>query len=703
MLTNGGSTALAGLPQFALAGDYSLPSNGCGTQLAAGGTCSFTVSFAPSQAGTRIGSVTVQSSNTGFTPVVVGLTGNGLASAKLVVSPLQLSFGSVAVGSDSAAQQLTITNPGTGTLLDVAFAFAAPFSVGSGTCGPLLAQAGGSCTAPVIFTPVVSGSQNGVVTATTTSLGVPAVPIAVSGTGVQPPSLSLTPTSLSFSGLVVGLTSPGQTVTVSNPGGASLAGLKLTVSGDFTISSTSCTSNSALAAGASCSAVVTFTPQGAGGRSGFLTASSTTQGVNSASAPLSGTGTPPPVLQITPAQLTFASTLIGSVSATQIATVTNSGQAAVADLQYGVTAGFGVDATHTTCTTALAAGASCKVGVSFAPTAGGALTGAVTASSAIFNIAATAVLNGTGALPPGLSTNPAALVQFGTVGVGQAAPSIPVTISNTGTLSPLTGVSLGIDAIGMAAGYGVSANTCGTGASPVTLAPAASCTVQVTLTAAAAGALTGTLSITTANGGTEKLALAGIGFDFHFAIVGNATVTVIPGQTAYYPFAVTPVGEVAGNFTFACGQLPANALCIFNPPQLGGLKVTGNVRLGVSAGGVTTAAAHQDDHRPAGYRKWHGVIVLLCGLLALPLRWRRRAGQRQKLRATLCLALIGIAWISGLSSCAGSGGGGAGTTGDNHPPGITPAGSYPVTVTATALGVSSAGLSRTVQVTLIVD
>ena len=687
-LTNAGATTLGGLT-FAVAGDYSLPQNGCGTQLANGGTCSFTVSFSPGLTGTRIGAITVGSSNAGFTSVLVGLTGNGLAAAQLMVTPPQLAFGPVTVGSNSAAMQLTVTNPGTGPLTGLLFQSVAPFSVGSGSCGALL-PAGGTCGVPVVFAPAVGGSQSGAVMVSSTSLGVPTVTVGVSGTGVAPASLSLNPAALTFAGTAVGTTSAGQTVTVSNPGGVALAGLVITISGtaagDFAVGSSSCTGT--LAGGGSCTAVVSFAPTVTGGRTGFVTASSTTKGVMPAAASLSGTGLTPAVLGMAPAQLTFGATPIGTTSATQTVTVTNSGQSSIADMQMGVTAGFELDATQTTCTAVLAGGASCVAGVAFTPMTNGAITGAVTAKSATGNAAATAALTGTGALPPGIATVPAALVQFGTTGVGIAGQPVAVTLTNTGTVSAVTGLTVGVDANGTANGFGISTNTCGTAVANGTLQAGASCTVQVTFKPALAGALTGTLQIKSTNGGGQTgLALAGIGLDFHFTIVGSSTGTVVQGQTANYKMAVTPLGGTSGGVTFACGKLPTNALCIFNPAQLGGLKATGNVQLGIGTGAPQVAAIQRG---PA----WGERVLVICAVLILPLGWWRRRYAGSRMSRLLVVGGLLIAVVSGVSSCASAGGSG----GELHSIGGTPTGSYTVTVTAT-----SAGVAHSLPVTLVVN
>jgi len=701
-LTNAGATTLAGL-KYLLTGDYSLPQNGCGDQLASGAQCSFTVSFSPVAPGTRIGAVTVTSTTVGFTPLVVGLTGSGLPAAQLVVtSPANgtLAFGPVAVGSNSVPLQLIVANPGTGTLTGLSFAAAAPFSVGSGSCGVNL-LAGGTCGVPVSFAPTAGGAQAGVVTVSSTSLGVASVTVAATGTGVLAASLRITPASVDFGGVTLGTSSAGQTVTVTNPGGTGLAGLALaftgTASGDFGLASNGCPAT--LAAGASCSTVVVFTPSLAGGRQGFLTASSTTKGVATASESLAGTGLTPAVLGVAPSQLTFAATLVGQVSAGQTVTVTNSGQSGIVDLSVGVTAGFRLDAAMTTCGPVLAAGASCVVGVDFAQGVVGVTTGSVTVSSVLAakagTAAATVALSGTGALPPGIATAPGGLVQFQTTGLGQKAAPVTVTVTNTGTQSALTGLAAAVDAAGAVDGFGLEVNGCGTASAPASLAAGASCTVDVTFKPTKAGQVTGALVLSSSNGGAPvSLALNGTGFDFLFTGIGSSSATVVRGQTAYFTLAVTPLGGVGGGvFSFGCATVPANSLCLFNPPLLGPLRGTGNVVMGVS-----TAAPRAARASLSGTGGLAGTLLLVGGVFAVPWQVRRRGGywKGRKIWAGLWLLAIMIAGVCGVTSCAGSGSGGSG--GQGHLSGGTPPGSYPIQVTA-----SSGGISHTARVTLIVN
>ena len=304
-----------------------------------------------------------------------------------------------------------------------------------------------------------------------------------------------TPPSLTFPAITVGATSASQTITLTNLGGVALTGLSLAVSGDFVITSTSCAAS--LAANGSCVAAITFTPVLAGGRSGFITASSTTKGVASASAALTGTGLSSANLGIAPAQLNFGPILVGLVSPTQTVTVTNSGQSPVTDLAVSASIGFAMNPATTTCTAALAGGASCIAGVVFLPTAPGSATGAVTASSILAKVTATATLSGVGALPPGILTNPAALLQFGTTSVGLPATPLTVTITTQGTVTALTGLALSVDSAASAAGFGITPGTC-----TATLAAQASCALQVSLIPKTTGALTGNLILNSSNGGS---------------------------------------------------------------------------------------------------------------------------------------------------------------------------------------------------------
>ena len=676
-LTNAGP-ALTGL-SLALAGDYSLPSNTCGAQIATGASCTLTVTFSPGQAGTRIGSVTVNSTTSSYTPVVIGLTGTGLPAAELVVAPTSLAFGSIAVGANSTAQQLIVSNPGTGTLTSLGFTTAQPFTVGSGTCGNNLLP-GGTCSVPVLFSPIVAGSQAGALVVTTSTIGINPVSVPLSGTGATPATLVLTPSSLSYPTTAVGSTSVTQSITVSNPGVSSLSGLTLALAGPFTLQSTTCSTT--LAAAGTCTASIAFKPTVSGTANGFLTASSSTSGVATVTAALAGTGVTAAQLAITPSTVTFPATPVGSSTSAQTLTVSNTGQAAISDLALTLLPPFAIQST--TCTTALAGGATCTASILFSPTVSGSFTGSLTAGSALAKVTASANLTGSGTLAPGIVISPSTLIQFPTTSVSQPATPITVTVTNQGTSAALTGLSIGLDSTAAASGFAIAANNC-----LATLAATQSCTLQVSFTPTNYGALTGNLVFSSTNGGSTHLALSGFGFSFTFNAIGNPSATVLQGQTAYYTLAVTPEGGTSGAFSFTCSTLPSKALCIFNPSTLTGLRATGEVQLGISTGSPTPSAKTATLHAtPRSY------LPALATLFFLPALFLRRGFR--KMRAILSILLITLT-LTGLFACAGSGGT-QNSGGESTNTGGTPTGTYPVTVTAT-----SGGLSRTTQLTFIVN
>src|ERR1700733_9850217 len=105
--------------------------------------------------------------------------GTGPAGSPLSASPSSESFPNTTVGSTSAAQTVTVSNPG-GTAASVSsVSVRGPFSQ-THTCGSSIA-AGGSCTVSVKFAPTSGGSQTGALSVATSAPGSP-LTVALSGT-----------------------------------------------------------------------------------------------------------------------------------------------------------------------------------------------------------------------------------------------------------------------------------------------------------------------------------------------------------------------------------------------------------------------------------------------------------------------------------------------------------------------------------------
>jgi hypothetical protein len=109
-------------------------------------------------------------------------SGGGGTSSPLTASPSSLSFGSVTVGSTSAAEAVTVSNPGTIAATVTSVSVSGPFSQ-SNTCGGSIA-AGGSCTVSVSFTPTAAGAATGTLSVASSAPGSP-LSVGVSGTGTS--------------------------------------------------------------------------------------------------------------------------------------------------------------------------------------------------------------------------------------------------------------------------------------------------------------------------------------------------------------------------------------------------------------------------------------------------------------------------------------------------------------------------------------
>lgn len=137
-----------------------------------------------------------------------------------------------------------------------------------------------------------------------------------------------------------------------------------------------------------------------------------------------------PVITFAPTQLTFPAQNVGSTSASQTATVTNTGNAVLQIASLTASNGF---AEADTCAgTSLTVNASCTVSVTFSPTAAGAVTGTVLVYANVSGGYASLPLSGTGRGLSNLSLAPSSLI-FPQTGVGATSASQTITVFNSGT------------------------------------------------------------------------------------------------------------------------------------------------------------------------------------------------------------------------------------------------------------------------------
>ncbi len=703
---NTGPTALT-LQPVSVTGDFSLATSTCGSQVAAGGNCTFYILFSPTEPGSRQGTATLTAIENNI-PVTIALGGTGLAAASLAANTAAIAFTSVGIGSTSAPLPLVLSNSGTAAVTGLTLAAAPPFSVQPGTCTLQLA-AGASCTAQVYFSPTVTGSLTGSLTVSSSTVGVSALTIMLSGTGLPGAALAINPNPINFPSTTLGATSAPITAVVSNPGASPINGLVLAATGDFAITQTSCATQ--IIAQGSCTVQLTFKPTVIGGRQGSLTASSTTAGVPQATSLLLGTALAPAQLSVTPASLSFPATYLHQSSPTQAVTISNTGQSAISDLALTVAGPFQI--ASTTCTAALASGASCNASILFAPTTGssgatvtGSFAASAPAESAYGTTPVTAALSGTVDLPPTLAASPQLVVSFPVTSVGLAALQQTITVSNAGTAGQLTGIYPTLPQAAQAMGYFIASTTCGTSTAPVSLAPGATCAIQVGFTPTAAGVLNGSLTLSSANG-PLNLTLTGTGFDFTLS-GQTTTASVVQGQTANFTLTLQALGATSGAFTLTCPNAPAGLLCLFNPSAPTAIPVGTQIQfaLALSTAAPTPVSSVAPAHgASSGSGASTGAtsatsqaarLISASLLLLLPFAGLRRARRRlRRFVPVVCLALTGLAFTGlALSGCAGA----SGSSGQIQTSGNAPQGTYTVQVTA-----ATQGISHTVDVTLIIN
>ena len=224
-LTNTGSASMA-ISSIAVgganAGDFLISSKTCGASLAAGASCSATIAFKPTVAGSRSANVmfTDGASNS---PQVVGLTGLGTGTSTLTIAPLTPTV--APSGTINFTASAAATWSATCGTIDSTGLFKAPATAGSCTV-TATATGGSGQTASTLVT-----------VSTTTSLTVTptSAPVHALGTQQFTASKSVTWTtscgSISSSGLFTAPTAAGTcNITATVVGGSTTASASAVVS-----------------------------------------------------------------------------------------------------------------------------------------------------------------------------------------------------------------------------------------------------------------------------------------------------------------------------------------------------------------------------------------------------------------------------------------------------------------------------------------
>jgi F5/8 type C domain/Pectate lyase superfamily protein/Abnormal spindle-like microcephaly-assoc'd, ASPM-SPD-2-Hydin len=421
------TSAAASVSSIAASGAFA-QTNTCGSSIAANGSCTVSVTFSPTAAGSATGSLTI---NAGGVTNTVSLSGTGTAPGPVLsASPASLSFPATLVGSSPATQTVTVTNSGTAAATVSGVSVTGAFSQ-TNNCTSIAVN--GSCTVTVKFTPTAA-TNSGTLTVSSNANNSP-LTVGLSGTGItsttnlalnKPATASSSTSPYVAANVTDGNTSSywestdgaayPQTIAVDLGSAQSIGSVTLdlppasawstrtetlsvlgstngttysqiTGPAGYTFNpSTGNTVTISLPSGTSARYVeLSFT-----GNTGWSAAQLSEFEVFPGGGGSGGTSSP---LTASPSSVSFGSQTAGSTSSAQPVTVSNPGSAAVSMASVGVTGPF---SEANNCGTSLAAGASCTVSVTFAPTAAGSASGTLSVNSSAPGSPLTVALSGTG-------------------------------------------------------------------------------------------------------------------------------------------------------------------------------------------------------------------------------------------------------------------------------------------------------------------
>lgn len=399
--TNGTATGM--VPSLTFVGPFTYkggtyPGTGgdCGTTLADNSNCTIVITYNPTTAVPYTDNITISYHDGVASAALISEiqgTGSAVPVANLAISEAgTFDYGTHANGSVSEFT-FTVTNSGAATATTMAgSALTAPYSFKGGTypgtggtCGVTL-SASITCTIVVTYSPTATGTTTANLVVTyNDGVGAQSATRSLTGTSVAPATLTLSngPT-YNYGTKVVGSTTDF-TFTLTNSGGASastISGNALSAPYSFkggTYPGTGGTCVSTLAAAATCTVVITYSPTATGTHPETLSiAYYDGAAAQSATVALSGMGVSPGLLTISGGPTYDYGNVVQNQVSPATFTITNTGGSTATGMtESGLSAPFTFTGgtypgTGGNCTASLAAATPCLIVVEFAPTAAGA-------------------------------------------------------------------------------------------------------------------------------------------------------------------------------------------------------------------------------------------------------------------------------------------------------------------------------------------
>jgi len=448
-------------------------------------------------------------------------------------------FPSTQIHASSASLTATLRNPNHVPLKLSGVRLTGDFSQTNGCANEL--PPGSECSIAVTFLPQAKGLRTGTLSVLEAA-GHLAATLDFTGEGVtQGPAVTLLPSSFTFTAIRVA-TQATQTAQLTNTGTAPLSinSIVATGGGQFSVASNCGTS---LAANASCTLTVTFSPSFPETQTGAISITDDAPGSPQVLT-LAGSGES---LAFSKTNLNFQPVLVGQTSASlQTVTLFNVGPGAVTFTAIAIAGANASDfqwlpnsGPQPSCPLpgVLRAGDRCFFSISFTPSAIGMRSATLSVSDDRDPFPASIPITGTGKPKGPIVTFSVPSISFGAVPVGTSKNQF-LNMTNSGD-TPLSIVSV------ETTGQFSQTNNCG-----ASLAAGATCQLTVTFSPTFGGTQSGALTITdNAPGSPQSVALDGVGEN----IVFSKTSLVFPA---------TPVGQTSATRSVSLFSLSGNAIVI---------------------------------------------------------------------------------------------------------------------------------------------
>jgi len=380
--------------------------------------CNIWVVFTPSAGGTRQGTLLISDDTTSEVHVL-SLVGTGEQPA-VSLAPTSLSFAMTSpfqpIGVQTAAQLLTLKDTGQGILdissISISGTDPDDFALSNG-CNSTLAS-GSSCNISVTFTPSAAGVRTATLTVADNVPGSPTQSVTLQGTGAPVAAPTFAPPSLTFPTQALNTASASKSVTITNTDQVSTLNLTTPVTtGSFQVVPLNGSCGVTLAPNSSCVIGVTFTPTASGPLAGTLSISTNAPSLPVIQVGLTGTGAAAVVPTgtislafVAPATGTFGNQTVGTTSAAETVTLSNTAATALSVTGIAViptvsgNTDFAIASGSGSCSSTfpfnLAAGASCAIQVTYTPSVTGLESASLQVTGGSANSPQSVAFTGTG-------------------------------------------------------------------------------------------------------------------------------------------------------------------------------------------------------------------------------------------------------------------------------------------------------------------